>query len=134
MRYGLGLNYTNIDGVMKESRRQVLSGNLDLLYRKNKLSFSNKLTVDYTKTNDPIVPFSEYAQANPYYPKYTEGGGIEKWLEYPETTNGMFAESTEVWVGNPLWNASLNSYDHGNTFSVRDNFQMEWNGHGIFCM
>lgn len=126
MRYGLGLNYTNIDGVMKESRRQVLSGNLDLLYRKNKLSFSNKLSVDYTKTNDPIVPFSEYAQANPYYPKYTEGGGIEKWLEYPESTNGMFAESTEVWVGNPLWNASLNSYNHGNTFSVRDNFQMEW--------
>ena len=126
MRYGLGLSYTNIDGVMKESRRQVMSGNLDLLYRKNKLSFSNKLSVDYTKTNDPIVPFSEYALANPYYPKYAEGGGIEKWLESPNDTETNLVQGTDIWVGNPLWNASLNSYQRGNTFSVRDNFQLEW--------
>lgn len=126
MRYGLGLSYTNIDGVMKESRRQVMSGNLDLLYRKNKLSFSNKLSVDYTKTNDPIVPFSEYALANPYYPKYAEGGGIEKWLESPDDTETNLVQGTDIWVGNPLWNASLNSYQRGNTFSVRDNFQLEW--------
>ena len=118
MRYGLGINYTNIQGVMQESRRQVMSGNLDLLYRKGKLSYSNKLTVDYTKTNDPIVPFSEYSRANPYYTKYNENGGIDKWLENNEELG--------VSVPNPLWNASLNSYDKGNTISIRDNFQMEY--------
>ena len=118
MRYGLGINYTNIQGVMQESRRQVMSGNLDLLYRKGKLSYSNKLTVDYTKTNDPIVPFSEYSRANPYYTKYNEDGGIDKWLENNEELG--------VSVPNPLWNASLNSYDKGNTISIRDNFQMEY--------
>ena len=41
MRYGIGINFTNIQGVMQESRRQVMSGNLDLLYRIGKLSYSN---------------------------------------------------------------------------------------------
>lgn len=120
MRYGLGVNYTNIQGVMQESRRQIMSGNLDLLYRRGKLSYSNKLTVDYTKTNDPVVPFSEYSRANPYYSKYNEDGGIDKWLEYLDKGTGSIS------VPNPLWNASLNSYDKGNTFKVRDNFQMEY--------
>lgn len=126
MRYGLGVNYTNIQGVMKESRRQTMSGNLDLLYRSGKLSFSNKLSVDYTKTNDPIVAFSSYSRSNPYYPKYNENGGIDKWLEYFEekTSSSDLIDSSPV--ANPLWNASLNSYDTGNTFSVRDNFQMEY--------
>ncbi len=125
MRYGLGVNYTNIAGVMKESRREILSGNLDLLYRKNKLSFSNKLSVDYTKTTDPIVAFSEYAQANPYYPKHTAGGGVDKWLEYPSETESTTSEN-QIWVSNPLWNDALNSYKNGDVFSVRENFQMEF--------
>ena len=116
MRYGLGINYTNIQGVMQESRRQVMSGNLDLLYRKGKLSYSNKLTVDYTKTNDPIVPFSEYSRANPYYTKYNEDGGIDKWLE----NNDYFKAS------NPLWNASQNSRDKGNNLLLSNYFMAEY--------
>lgn len=57
---------------------------------------------------------------NPYYPKYNENGGIDKWLEYLDKGTGSIS------VPNPLWNASLNSYDKGNTFKVRDNFQMEY--------
>lgn len=127
MRYGLGVSYTNIEGVMKNSRRQVMSGNLDLLYRKNKLSFNNKLTVDFNKTNDPVVAFSEYSRANPYYPKKNESGGVDKWLETPDMTGSSVGiQPAQVWVSNPLWNDALNSYNKGNSFGVRDNFNIEY--------
>lgn len=70
IRYGLGLSYGNTQGVMKGSDRQTISGNIDLVYRTGKFQFSNKFILDYMKTNDPAVPFSEYAQANPYFRKY----------------------------------------------------------------
>lgn len=121
MRYGVGLNYTDIKGVMKNSKRKILSGHLDLLYRKNKLSFSNKLTVDYNMTENPVVAFSEYSRANPYYPKRNESGGIDKWLENKDDFSGF-----GLWVYNPLWNDQLNSYNQGNSFGIRENFNMEW--------
>ena len=108
-RYGFGGSYNKIQGVMKSSTRDIFSGNLDLLYRVGKLTFSNKLSVDVTKHDNPVVPFSEYAHANPYYPKRTADGAVEKWLEYKE--DEMSATDASEIVGNPLWNAALNSYD-----------------------
>ena len=58
-RYGFGGSYNKIQGVMKSSTRDIFSGNLDLLYRVGKLTFSNKLSVDVTKHDNPVVPFSE---------------------------------------------------------------------------
>jgi len=83
-RYGFGGSYNKIQGVMKSSIRDIFSGNLDLLYRVGKLTFSNKISVDVTKYTNPVVPFSEYAHANPYYPKRTVDGIVEKWLEYKD--------------------------------------------------
>ena len=76
IRYGIGLNYGNVNGVMKGSDRQTIGGNLDLIYRTGKFQFSNKLTIDYLETNDPAVSFEEYANANPYYRKYGTDGKI----------------------------------------------------------
>ena len=126
MRYGLGVSYSNVDGVMKESIRDVLSANLDLLYRKNKLSFQNKLSIDYTKTQNPVVAFSAYSRANPYYEKRTPGGGVEKWLEAREYVNSVGVIYQSFWVENPLYNASLSSYNKTNAFAVRDNFSLEY--------
>ena len=126
MRYGVGLNLNNQEGVMENSSRRVFSGNLDLLYRVGKLSFSNKLTVDATDFNNPVVAFSEYAEANPYYRKYNESGGIDQWLEARTYSNPANVGYTEVWVGNPMWNDSQNSYDKGDGFSVQNNFNMEY--------
>lgn len=126
MRYGVGVNLNNQEGVMKNSSRRVFSGNLDLLYRVGKLSFSNKLTVDATELSNPVVAFSEYAEANPYYRKYNESGGIDQWLEARTYSNPANIGYTEIWVGNPMWNDSQNSYDKGNGFSVQNNFNMEY--------
>lgn len=126
MRYGLGVSYTNIDGVMKNSVRDMFSANLDLIYRKGKLEFMNKMTVDYTQTENPIVAFSSYSRANPYYEKRTPGGGVEKWLEARTYENVAKRGYTPVWVANPLWNDAQNSYNKGNSWGVRDNFSMEY--------
>lgn len=116
MRYGIGANYNNNNGVMKSSNRSTFSGNIDLIYRKNKFLFSNKLTIDQTNSTDPLVPFSEYSRANPYYPKYNEEGFVDKWLE----------NTTADRVSNPLWNASLNSRMLGKTFGIVNNFSAEY--------
>lgn len=123
-RYGFGGSYNKIEGVMKTSNRDVLSGNLDLLYRVGKLTFSNKLSVDVTKQNNPVVPFDEYAHANPYYPKRSADGAVEKWLEYKEDQFSS-TDASEI-VGNPLWNDAQSSYDKGESFGVRNNFNMEY--------
>lgn len=119
MRYGLGLSYTNTEGVMKESSRRVLAGNVDMIYRTGKFQFSNKLTLNYTRTTDPTVTFAEYAQANPYYRKRNEDGTVSKYLYVPESDD-------ETPVGNPLWNASLNNYDRTSAFGFTNNFIAEW--------
>ena len=98
-RYGFGGSYNKIQGVMKSSIRDIFSGNLDLLYRVGKLTFSNKISVDVTKYTNPVVPFSEYAHANPYYPKRTVDGIVEKWLEYKD--NEFSATDASEIVGNP---------------------------------
>ena len=120
IRYGIGLSYGGVQGVMKGSDRQTLEGNIDLIYRTGKFQFSNKLTINYLDTNDPAVSFSEYAYANPYYRKYNSDGGIDKYLYYPE-------EGTDDYpVTNPLWNAHLNNYDTSSSFGFTNNFIFEW--------
>ena len=122
IRYGIGLSYGNVQGVMKGSTRETVSGNIDLIYRTSKLQFSNKLTIDNVSTTDPSVSFSEFAQANPYYKKYNSAGKIDKYLYYYEDENGNNAE----YVSNPLWNDHLNNYSNGSKFGFTNNFIVEW--------
>lgn len=116
MRYGVGANYNTIAGVMKNSSRTILSGNVDLIYRKNKFLFSNKLTLDQVNASNPTVSFSEYSRANPYYRKRTEDGFINKWLE----------NTTEDHVRNPLWNDHLNSRSLEKGGGITNNFSAEY--------
>ena len=120
MRYGFGVNYNRTTGVMKESSRDVLGGNLDLTYRKGKFQFANKLSINYTNALNPTVPFSEYARANPYYRKTQEDGSIGRYLE-SYTVNGA-----PYTVANPLWNASLNSRNEGKDLTLSNYFIAEY--------
>ena len=122
IRYGIGLSYGKLNGVMKGSDRETIEGNIDLIYRTGKFQFSNKFMLNFQRTNDPTVSFSEYAYANPYYPKYNEFGKVDKYLYYYE--NELTGE-TEM-VSNPLWNAHLNNYDKGESFGFTNNFIFEW--------
>lgn len=121
MLYGLGISYNGTQGVMKKSDRDVFSFNIDLRYRKNSLSFDNKFTLDYTISNNNPVAFSEYVQANPYYPKDYDGE-TPKYLDEQYLDHALVS----IRVPNPNYNASLNYLDKSKGFSIRDNFQMEW--------
>ena len=122
IRYGLGVSYGNVQGVMKGSGNETIGGNIDLIYRTGKFQFSNKFMLDYERSSDPTVSFSEYAMANPYYKKYNEQGQIDKYLYHH--TNELTGE-TEM-VSNPLWNAHLNNYIKGSEFGFSNNFIFEW--------
>jgi len=127
MRYGLGLSYNNTQGVMKGSGKEIVSGNIDLLYRVKNLIFSNKFSMDYRTNENPAVLFSEYAAANPYYRKRNENGEVEKWLEntrYSPTAG--YENIGESPVGNPLYNATLNNFNRGKSTLFRNNFIIEW--------
>ena len=121
MLYGVGLNYNGTSGVMKGSDRDVFSFNLDLRYRKGKLRFDNKFTLDYGEANNAPQSFAVYVQTNPYYEKDYEGS-IPKYLEESEIRDGLI---TEVKRPNPLYNASLNYLDCTRSLAFRDNFQIE---------
>ena len=62
MQYGIGLSYNDESGVMKGSDRQIMSGNIDLTYRKNSLIFSNKFNVDLVNSKREPVEFSKFAE------------------------------------------------------------------------
>ncbi len=115
--FGIGLNYNNVDGVMKKSNREVYGANLDLTYRVGKLQFSNKATAQKTNTKNPTVSFSDYAAANPYFKKYDGNGEINKYL-----ANNMY----EGTIGNPMYNDNLNSRDEGAQLMLSDYFIAEY--------
>ena len=114
--FGIGAGYNGISGVMEKSNREAISGNIDLIYRIKKFQFSNKFSMTNTKIKNPIVDFSEYAAANPYYKKRDEEGNIGKWLENNDYTK----------AANPLWNASQNSRDEGKQLALSNYFVAEY--------
>ena len=120
IRYGIGLSLGNVGGVMKQSDRQTMEGNIDLIYRTGKFQFSNKLSTNWLDTTNPTVSFSEYAYADPYYRKYNSAGKVDKYLYYPEEGAGDYP------VANPLWNAHLNNWDTATGFGFTNNFIFEW--------
>ena len=123
MRYGLGANYSGVQGVMKSSIRDIMGLSLDLIYRKKGFNFMNKVSVDWNRSDNPIVSFSEYAKANPYYEK--KSGSTDRWLEDWQAENIAGVVYRQVQVANPSYNDAQNSYNKGNSFSVRNNLSIE---------
>lgn len=114
--FGIGGQYNGNTGVMKGSDRRVYTGNIDLIYRVSQFQFSNKFTLSNADYHNPLVSFDKYVRANPYYAPYGENGQLMQFLE----------RSDEITMANPLWDASLNSYDKGNDLQITDYFQAEW--------
>ncbi|MCD0490532.1 SusC/RagA family TonB-linked outer membrane protein [Pedobacter sp. MC2016-14] len=110
--FNAGASYGNQAGVMKGSGRESWSGNVNLTYRKGRINIINMLSVSGNKgTESPYGSFTAFANANPYYRKQLEDGTIPKYLDpvYDRT------------VFNPLYNASLESINETNAFSLLNN-------------
>ena len=82
LRYGASLSYNNVEGAMKGSDRNTLTGEMFLLYNFKNVTFQNRLTVTNNKAhNSPYGSFSDYAEMNSYFTPYDEDGNIQKMLE-----------------------------------------------------
>ena len=123
IRYGISLSYGDTQGVMKESNREVVNGNFRLSYRKNRLSFTNSLSVDYTMATRERVPFSSFSRSNPYLRKYNENGSIKMIMNaFDEITFGTQTQ----FLYNPLYDMNNNNINQAQIFGFTNNFEMIW--------
>jgi TonB-linked SusC/RagA family outer membrane protein len=113
LRAILDITYNQINGVMKESERQNISGSSNISYRRNKLLFKNITTFLSNKSTDsPYGSFNSYAMMNPYWQATNEQGNIMRWAEDN--------------IPNPLYDATIGtSFTSGYT-QFTNNFYTEW--------
>lgn len=116
-RYGAGLSYGKTQGVMKNSDREVINGNISLSYRVDNFNFTNQTTINNSTANNETVAFSEFSKMNPFYAKYADNGEIPKYV---------YKEDGAEPIWNPLWDFKQNSFNKNTTTGITDNFQFEW--------
>lgn len=111
--------YKNINGAMKGSSRENISGTINLSYRVKNLLFKNILSVNSNNSAEsPYGSFSDYAKMNPYWRSENLDGTIPYYAEIvlPDTK-----------YPNPLYNSTLNSEISSSYLSLVNNFYLEWN-------
>lgn len=123
-QFGVGVDYQDINGVMKGSGRKNWAGRADLNYRNGRLNISNRIYIYGFKSNEsPYGSFRDYAQINPYYIK----NSTEKYFERTEGTgSGSLITQAPVESRNPLYNAFLNSYNYKKSTSIQNNLAFNW--------
>lgn len=104
IRYSMTARYGSEQGVMKESKRDRYSLGFKLSYNKqDKVFISNSTTITSVNNREsPYGSFSQYAELNPYDRAYNLDGTLNKVLSFN--------------VANPLYEATLGSYNKGEQF------------------
>lgn len=118
LRWGADFSYITGEGVMKGSYRDKMSGGLSLSYRFGSFQLKNYFSYSYTKSEEsPYGSFSDYASKLPY----------DEYLD----ENGNYLETTYPWTGgtneNPLYEATLKSYDRSKSWELINNTELLWN-------
>ncbi|MBS1662865.1 MAG: SusC/RagA family TonB-linked outer membrane protein [Bacteroidetes bacterium] len=131
VRYGLNLLYQTDPGVMKGSSRDRYSLGMDLSYNPGKsFIFRNSLSVTQVNaTESPYGNFYDYVRMNPYYPKTDSSGkiiqNVDNWLI--DTHRDREDQYVTDYVLNPLFNATLHSFNRNRYVELIDAFSSEWN-------
>ncbi len=128
MRYGLSLLYQTSPGVMKGSTRDRYGLEMALSYNPGKtFIFRNDLSVSQVNgTESNYGSFSQYAQMNPYYPKTDATGHILQEIDNWQENKDSSAYATAV-VLNPMYNATLNSFNKSSYLEFTEAFSADWN-------
>ena len=97
LRAMIDFSYNNVAGVMKGSERTVLSGDVNVSYRKKNFLFRNILSVSNTRSdNSPWGDFGDYARMNPYWSAVDpQTGQIARWA-YDEVANPMYERDGQL--------------------------------------
>ncbi len=114
VRYNLGVRYGNDRGVMKGSERRRYSLNFKLSYNKDeKIFIQNQTTISSVNNEEsPYGSFSEFVQLNPYDRDYNLDGTLNNNLSYGHK--------------NPLYEATLGSYNRGENFYINNTLDMKF--------
>ena len=118
----LTFSYNDVQGAMKGSKRDIISGDANVSYRSGNWVFRNIMSIASMKGNEsPWGSFGEYAAANPYFTPYDENGNVKKFLY-----RGFVGEYSEPQVTNPMWNAFIGTSDTSQYLDFTDNFYVEY--------
>jgi TonB-linked SusC/RagA family outer membrane protein len=113
-RFGINLGFDNENGVMKESYRRRLGSSMYVEYRVGKVQFRNQVSFDATNSQaSPYGSFSDYTSQQPYERIYDDNGVLLKTLE-------------TSYKSNPLYEASLGSFNRSKYNSITNNFSFDW--------
>lgn len=119
LRAGFDFGYNDVQGVMKGSFRNTLSGGADVSYRWKKFLFRNLITLTGTKSEDsPYGSFSDYVALNPYWRIRDDNGNLLEELGYGPVNSAM--------VYNPMTDASNGTRYGSNYFDVTNNTYLEY--------
>lgn len=120
LRYGVDGMFNLSDGVMKGTERNRYSVGLSLDYRVKKFQIRNYVSFSHTKSKaSPYGSFSDYTSLQPYDYPYEEDGNLTTLLKYSKVGGGSQ-------VNNPLYEASLGSYDWSYYDELIDNLSLNW--------
>ncbi|GGH23745.1 SusC/RagA family TonB-linked outer membrane protein [Sphingobacterium alkalisoli] len=132
-RYGVDVRYQTRPGVMKGSDRNQYSGGLNFNYNlKNKIRFFNELAITVVQgTESPYGDYVNYVLMNPYYRMRDDNGNIiqrvDTWRRVDASGN-----TNDESVLNPLYNATLNSFNRQGYTEVLNNFAGDFDlGNGL---
>ena len=118
-RWAADAQYNDVEGAMKGSKRRTFNGGITLLYTFKNLAFRNYTSVGINNSQEsPYGTFSTYVNQQPYNAPYDANGNLRK------TFDGFWA-----WAGtveNPLYNASLDSFDKSSYQELTNNFSVDW--------
>ncbi|KAA6347660.1 TonB-dependent receptor SusC [termite gut metagenome] len=123
--YQVGVNFRDMEGVMKGSSRESFGGNMRLTYRKNNLNVSNNLSISITNGyTGSWGSFSGFAGANPYYERMNTDGTIPQDLDHYVSLIG--AAFSDIVAPNPYYNAMLTSRNDTRNNSIVNNTSFDW--------
>ena len=119
-------SYNDTQGAMKGSFRDVISGNVNVAYRRGGWTFRNIMSISHMNSSEsPWGNFNEYAVLNPYLTPYDEEGNLKKVLQMKDYTyNGV--STFFGLVMNPMYNATIGTTDTSQYLAISDNFYAEY--------
>lgn len=119
-------SYNDTQGAMKGSFREVVSGNVNLSYRRGGWTFRNIMGISsMNSAESPWGTFDEYAALNPYLTPYDEEGKLKKVLQMKKYTYNGVSTNLEL-VTNPMYNATIGTTDTSEYLAISDNFYAEY--------
>ncbi|RBL88987.1 SusC/RagA family TonB-linked outer membrane protein [Chitinophaga flava] len=127
-RYSMSAQLNDIQGVMKGSSRRTFNGTINLSYYYRNIRFTNNLIIGLGESHEsPYGEFSDYVQMNPYWAPYDEKGRVRKLLGDPGSD--IYKKRWDPLPVNPLYNATLNTFQKNKTTDITNNLSVEWNLH-----